>query len=138
MADAPAPAPAVDLTTSILPAGGVDANSLDASFTLVSRGGRVDVVFGAVFLFHSEREEEGKEKKNTKKSGKKLKKKLELPLSQQSAYLVFFMHCGFAMLSVGCVRARFSKHICILILLDACASAIGFFLVRFFSFFFCF
>ena len=49
---------------------------------------------------------------------------------QQSAYLVFFMHCGFAMLSVGCVRARFSKHICILILLDACASAIGFFLVR--------
>ena len=40
------------------------------------------------------------------------------------------MHCGFAMLSVGCVRARFSKHICILILLDACASAIGFFLVR--------
>ena len=52
------------------------------------------------------------------------------PLLQQSAYLVFFMHCGFAMLSVGCVRARFSKHICILILLDACASAIGFFLVR--------
>ena len=49
---------------------------------------------------------------------------------QSSAYLVFFMHCGFAMLSVGCVRARFSKHICILILLDACASAIGFFLVR--------
>jgi len=45
-----------------------------------------------------------------------------------SAYLVFFMHCGFAMLSVGCVRARFSKHICILILLDACASAIGFYL----------
>lgn len=32
------------------------------------------------------------------------------------------------MLSVGCVRARFSKHICILILLDACASAIGFYL----------
>ena len=30
-----APAPAVDLTTSILPAGGVDANALDASFTLV-------------------------------------------------------------------------------------------------------
>jgi len=35
---------------------------------------------------------------------------------------------SFAMLSVGCVRARFSKHICILILLDACASAIGFYL----------
>lgn len=78
MAEAPAPTP--DLTKSILPAGGADANALDASFTL------------------------------------------------SSAYLVFFMHCGFAMLSVGCVRARFSKHICILILLDACASAIGFFL----------
>ena len=37
MADvAPAPAPTPDLTTSILPAGGVDANALDASFTLVS------------------------------------------------------------------------------------------------------
>ena len=35
MADAPAPAPAVDLATSILPAGGVAANALDASFTLV-------------------------------------------------------------------------------------------------------
>jgi Amt family ammonium transporter len=45
-----------------------------------------------------------------------------------SAYLVFFMHCGFAMLSVGCVRARFAKHIAILILVDACASAVGFYL----------
>ena len=37
MADAAAaPAPAVDLMTSILPAGGVDANALDAAFTLVS------------------------------------------------------------------------------------------------------
>lgn len=30
-------------------------------------------------------------------------------------------------LSVGSVRARFSKNICILILVDACASAIGFY-----------
>jgi Amt family ammonium transporter len=45
-----------------------------------------------------------------------------------SAYLVFFMHCGFAMLSIGCVRARFAKHIAILILVDACASGVGFYL----------
>ena len=73
-----------------------------------------------------------------------------------SAYLVFFMHCGFAMvsgnylylcsstvcfkqdlllhlclsvqLSVGCVRAKFAKHIAILILVDATASALGFYL----------
>lgn len=45
-----------------------------------------------------------------------------------SAYLVFFMHCGFAMLSIGCVRAKYAKHISILILLDACASAMGFYL----------
>lgn len=31
-------------------------------------------------------------------------------------------------LSVGCVRARFAKHIAILILVDACASAVGFYL----------
>lgn len=31
-------------------------------------------------------------------------------------------------LSVGCVRAKFAKHIAILILVDACASALGFFL----------
>ena len=30
------PAPAPDLTVSMLPAGGVDANALDAAFTLVS------------------------------------------------------------------------------------------------------
>ena len=53
---------------------------------------------------------------------------LDAMFTLSSAYLVFFMHCGFAMLSVGSVRARFSKHICILILLDACASAIGFYL----------
>ena len=56
---------------------------------------------------------------------------LDAMFTLSSAYLVFFMHCGFAMLSVGCVRARFSKHICILILLDACASAIGFYLFGF-------
>lgn len=32
-----------------------------------------------------------------------------------------------AQLSIGCVRARFAKHIAILILVDACASALGFF-----------
>jgi Amt family ammonium transporter len=45
-----------------------------------------------------------------------------------SAYLVFFMHCGFAMLSIGSVRSRFAKHISILILVDACMSALGFYL----------
>nr|ASG81411.1 ammonium transporter [Botryococcus braunii] len=52
---------------------------------------------------------------------------LNASFTLSSAYLVFFMHCGFAMLSVGSVRARFSKNICILILVDACASAIGFY-----------
>ena len=46
----------------------------------------------------------------------------------QSGYLVFFMHCGFAMLSIGCVRTRFAKHIAILILVDACASAVAYYL----------
>ncbi|DBA72984.1 TPA: hypothetical protein ACH3X2_009929 [Trebouxia sp. C0005] len=49
----------------------------------------------------------------------------------QSAYLVFFMHCGFAMLSIGCVRAKFAKHIAVLILVDATASALGFYLFGF-------
>ena len=75
-----------------------------------------------------QREEEERKTHQKMKKTKKKKKTLNSQL-QSSAYLVFFMHCGFAMLSVGCVRARFSKHICILILLDACASAIGFFLV---------
>ncbi|BDA50157.1 Ammonium transporter 1 member 1 [Coccomyxa sp. Obi] len=48
-----------------------------------------------------------------------------------SAYLVFFMHCGFAMISIGCVRARFARHIAVLILIDACASALGFYLFGF-------
>ena len=30
--------------------------------------------------------------------------------------------------SIGCVRARFAKHIAILILVDACASALGYFI----------
>ena len=34
---------------------------------------------------------------------------------------------GCVQLSIGCVRARFAKHIAILILVDACASALGFF-----------
>lgn len=32
---------------------------------------------------------------------------------------MFLMHCGFAMLSIGCVRAKFAKHISMLILVDA-------------------
>ncbi len=35
------------------------------------------------------------------------------------------MHCGFAMISVGCVRSKFAKHIAMLILTDACASGIA-------------
>jgi Amt family ammonium transporter len=45
-----------------------------------------------------------------------------------SGYLVFFMHCGFAMLSIGCVRAKFAKHISMLILVDACTSGLAFYL----------
>ena len=36
--------------------------------------------------------------------------------------------CVFLQLSIGCVRARFAKHIAILILVDACASAGGYYL----------
>lgn len=32
------------------------------------------------------------------------------------------------MLSIGCVRAKFAKHIAMLILVDACASGFGFYL----------
>ncbi|CAL5222199.1 g4529 [Coccomyxa viridis] len=35
------------------------------------------------------------------------------------------------MISVGCVRARFARHIAVLILIDACASALGFYLLGF-------
>ncbi len=34
-------------------------------------------------------------------------------------------------LSIGCVRAKFAKHIAILILLDATASALGFYMFGF-------
>ena len=34
-------------------------------------------------------------------------------------------------LSIGCVRAKFAKHIAILILVDACASALGWYLFGF-------
>ncbi len=34
-------------------------------------------------------------------------------------------------ISVGCVRARFARHIAVLILIDACASALGFYLLGF-------
>ena len=34
-------------------------------------------------------------------------------------------------ISVGCVRARFARHIAVLILIDACASALGFYLFGF-------
>lgn len=45
-------------------------------------------------------------------------------------------HCPDVMLlpvqiSVGCVRARFARHIAVLILIDACASALGFYLLGF-------
>lgn len=33
-----------------------------------------------------------------------------------------------AQISVGCVRARFAKHIAILVLVDACASALGYYI----------
>lgn len=34
-------------------------------------------------------------------------------------------------ISIGCVRARFARHIAVLILVDACASALGFYLFGF-------
>jgi ammonia channel protein AmtB len=33
-----------------------------------------------------------------------------------------------AQISIGCVRARFAKHIAILVLVDACASALGYYI----------
>lgn len=38
------------------------------------------------------------------------------------------MTCILLQLSIGCVRAKFAKHIAILILVDATASALGFYL----------
>ena len=39
-----------------------------------------------------------------------------------------FSLCFRLQLSIGCVRAKFAKHIAILILVDATASALGFYL----------
>lgn len=38
---------------------------------------------------------------------------------------------GAPQISIGCVRARFARHIAVLILIDACASALGFYLFGF-------
>lgn len=46
-----------------------------------------------------------------------------------SGYLVFFMQCGFAMLSVGSVRSKNAKNIVLKNLLDACFGAICFYLL---------
>jgi len=43
-----------------------------------------------------------------------------------NANLIFFMHAGFAMLSLGSVRAKNAKNILLKILLDAAFAAIGF------------
>lgn len=48
-----------------------------------------------------------------------------------SGFLVFFMHCGFCMLSVGAVRSKNAKNIILKILLDACFGALAFYLVGF-------
>lgn len=48
-----------------------------------------------------------------------------------SAYLVFFMHAGFCMVEVGCVRAKNAKNTVIMTLLDAAFAAIGFYLTGF-------
>lgn len=45
-----------------------------------------------------------------------------------SGYLVFFMQCGFAMLSAGSVRAKNAKNIILKNLLDACFGAVGWYL----------
>eukprot|EP01023_Acetabularia_acetabulum_P021641 TRINITY_DN213_c0_g1_i1.p1 TRINITY_DN213_c0_g1~~TRINITY_DN213_c0_g1_i1.p1 ORF type:complete len:476 (+),score=135.80 TRINITY_DN213_c0_g1_i1:159-1586(+) len=45
-----------------------------------------------------------------------------------SGYLVFFMQCGFAMLSAGSVRTKNTQNIILKNLLDACFGAIGWYL----------
>lgn len=44
-----------------------------------------------------------------------------------SGYLVFFMQCGFCMLSAGSVRSKNAKNIILKNLLDACFGALGFY-----------
>ena len=46
-----------------------------------------------------------------------------------STLQVFFMQCGFAMLSVGSVRSKNAKNIVLKNLLDACFGAICFYLI---------
>ncbi|GMH37087.1 hypothetical protein BSKO_04960 [Bryopsis sp. KO-2023] len=46
-----------------------------------------------------------------------------------SGYLVFFMQCGFCMLSAGSVRSKNAKNIILKNLLDACFGALGFYLL---------
>mmetsp|Transcript_2810 Transcript_2810/g.8576 ORF Transcript_2810/g.8576 Transcript_2810/m.8576 type:complete len:508 (-) Transcript_2810:164-1687(-) len=45
-----------------------------------------------------------------------------------SGYLVFFMQCGFAMLTAGSVRTKNTKNVLLKNLLDACVGAIGYYL----------
>eukprot|EP01025_Chloroclados_australasicus_P016082 TRINITY_DN178_c0_g1_i2.p1 TRINITY_DN178_c0_g1~~TRINITY_DN178_c0_g1_i2.p1 ORF type:complete len:525 (+),score=87.28 TRINITY_DN178_c0_g1_i2:258-1832(+) len=46
-----------------------------------------------------------------------------------SGYMVFFMQCGFAMLSAGSIRSKNAKNIILKNLLDACFGALGFYLL---------
>eukprot|EP01023_Acetabularia_acetabulum_P053566 TRINITY_DN5998_c0_g3_i5.p1 TRINITY_DN5998_c0_g3~~TRINITY_DN5998_c0_g3_i5.p1 ORF type:complete len:477 (+),score=100.61 TRINITY_DN5998_c0_g3_i5:127-1557(+) len=48
-----------------------------------------------------------------------------------SGYLVFFMQCGFAMLSAGSVRSKNAMNIILKNLLDACFGALGWYLIGF-------
>lgn len=50
---------------------------------------------------------------------------VDILFTMVSAYLVFFMQCGFAMLCAGSVRAKNAKNIILLNLLDACLGGIA-------------